>query len=688
MKLAPISVFVLLLTLTGSAEAQTSFQEWLAFETPRNLARLHAEPDLGRLPAGLVVRQPLRIFADSTGRQVIVGQVDNIGTTAIVFPRVEVTFFGWSGSVIGVAGAQIFCPAIARLDATHAVVDVLPVGGSGFFKIWSDVQASAVARSTLSTTAYFAKNGLNPVFSAAAVETTPSGPSTTFAGKLRNFGPMTIYHSIAAAAGFRNGAIADVTVSVPSGAAVDDGCGEISRTGAAAGDEAPLLFQFSSAVDRIGLTAARWEEIGAFPATLAVADGGGDVPVTIVRKCGWAGSSQAGWIRGNETRTPSSVYHASLTIDPNPLSAIRTSTARFADIVLPVTQQAAGTCQFVFDRHVIAPARGAIEYVAVQTQPGCSWDVRRDPSQGDWISLSPHATVGPGIFVVAIDPNPHAAPRRQQFTVLGQSLEILQAGRTNSAWFNAWFGSSLGLLFQHDDGRLFAWSSFGPFDGFERVTNPGAIADPEWKVAGTADFNADGHSDILWQRSDGGLMAWLMEDAQLVEERPLSPGSVADTDWRIACVGDLDRDGRADLIWQHQDGRLAVWEMDGVTRRHGFLLTPGQIADLDWKISGCGDFNQDGWLDLIWRNQRDGRVSVWFMNGSTLVDGQVFATVDEMDWQLGGVGDLDDDGWPDLLWRHTDGRVSVWLMNGLTVRDGSLLTLTMPDRGWRLAAPK
>ena len=235
MKLSPISVFALIIALTGSAEAQTSFQQWSALEMPRNLARLQAEPDLGRLPVGLVVRQPVRTFADATGRRVIVGQVDNVGSTAIVFPRVEATFFDWTGRMIGTSGAQVFSPAIARLAATHAIVDVLPAGGSGFFKIWSDEQASVVARYTLSTTAYFAKNGLNPVFSAVTVEPARAGLSTTIAGRIRNLGPLTIYRSVVAAAGLRDGAIYDVAVTAPAGTAIDDGCGEISRTGAAAG---------------------------------------------------------------------------------------------------------------------------------------------------------------------------------------------------------------------------------------------------------------------------------------------------------------------------------------------------------------------------------------------------------------------------------------------------------------------
>lgn len=686
MKLFRLSVFALIVGLTGSAEAQTSFQEWYALEMPRNLARLHAEPDLGQLPSGLVVRYPVRVFADATGRQIIVGQVDNVSSTAIVFPRVEATFFDRTGRILGTSGAQVFSPAIARLAATHAVVDVLPPGATGFFKIWSDEQYAAVARSALSTTAYFAKNGLNPVFSAVTVEADRAGPATEIAGRIHNLGPLTIYQSIVAAAGFRDGAIYDVAVTAPVGSTIDDGCGQPSRTGTGAGVTMPVLFQFSTAVERIGATAAVWEEIGTFPAVLAVSDGGGDIPVTIVRKCGWNGSSQAEWIRGNETQTPSGLYHASLTVDPNPLSTIRTSTAKFSDIILPVLQQAAGTCKFGIDPRVIAPAEATTQYVAVQTQAGCSWQVRRDASQGPWISLSEHADVGSGVFLLNIDPNPHAAPRRQQFFVLGQWLEVMQAGKTNGAWFDAWFASSLGLLFQHDDGRLLAWSSTGGFDGVERVINPSSV-DPEWKVTGTADFNADGESDILWQRSDGRLNVWLMQNAQLLSEQPLMPGAV-ESGYRVSCVGDLNRDGQADLIWQHRDGRVAAWLMDGLTRREGFLLTPGAIADVDWQIAGCGDFNQDGWLDVIWRNQRDGRVSAWLMNGATRVSGQVFASVADVGWTLGGVGDLDDDGWPDLFWHHSDGRVSVWLMNGLTVRDGSLLSLTMPEPGWRLVAPK
>ena len=40
-------------------------------------------------------------------------------------------------------------------------------------------------------------------------------------------------------------------------------------------------------------------------------------------------------------------------------------------------------------------------------------------------------------------------------------------------------------------------------------TNPG----PAWHVKGTGDFNGDGHADILWQNDNGSVAIWLMNAA-------------------------------------------------------------------------------------------------------------------------------------------------------------------------------
>jgi hypothetical protein len=48
---------------------------------------------------------------------------------------------------------------------------------------------------------------------------------------------------------------------------------------------------------------------------------------------------------------------------------------------------------------------------------------------------------------------------------------------------------------------------------------------------------------------------------------------------------DVDRDGMTDLLWQHTvTGEIAVWLMNGPTLRTTLLTTPGQLADLAWRI--------------------------------------------------------------------------------------------------------
>ncbi len=39
---------------------------------------------------------------------------------------------------------------------------------------------------------------------------------------------------------------------------------------------------------------------------------------------------------------------------------------------------------------------------------------------------------------------------------------------------------------------------------------------------------------------------------------------------------------------------------------------------MDWTIQGVGDFNGDGKSDILWRHA-SGDISIWFMNGTSLV---------------------------------------------------------------------
>ena len=110
----------------------------------------------------------------------------------------------------------------------------------------------------------------------------------------------------------------------------------------------------------------------------------------------------------------------------------------------------------------------------------------------------------------------------------------------------------------------------------------------DWKIAGTADFNGDGKSDLLLRNDDGTVAQW-----QLNDTIPGGGGGVtvsgsfvgtATTDWKISGTGDFNGDGNADILWRNDNGGVAEWQMNGST-----VLSAGStslpFADPSWKVT-------------------------------------------------------------------------------------------------------
>jgi hypothetical protein len=58
---------------------------------------------------------------------------------------------------------------------------------------------------------------------------------------------------------------------------------------------------------------------------------------------------------------------------------------------------------------------------------------------------------------------------------------------------------------------------------------------------------------------------------------------VADLNWDIGGTGDFDSDGQTDILWRNgATGENAVWLMNGTNLTQGVLTTP--VADLNWQI--------------------------------------------------------------------------------------------------------
>lgn len=206
------------------------------------------------------------------------------------------------------------------------------------------------------------------------------------------------------------------------------------------------------------------------------------------------------------------------------------------------------------------------------------------------------------------------------------------------------------------------------------------------------DLNGDKHSDLLWRNvAQGWISAWFMNGSAVTKGLYLTPNQVADTSWRVAAMADFNGDGKLDIIWQNDaQGWVSVWFMNGTTMAGAQYLTPNQVADTNWKIVSAADFNGDGKPDLLWWNQSTGMLSVWLMNGTQLIRG-VYLTpnqVADTNWVPVGTGDFNGDGKPDILWRNkSNGMLAVWLMNGLQLMKGVYLSPNqVSDTNWEIRA--
>ena len=231
------------------------------------------------------------------------------------------------------------------------------------------------------------------------------------------------------------------------------------------------------------------------------------------------------------------------------------------------------------------------------------------------------------------------------------------------------------IVWRNDNGAVTDWlaTSNGALVGND--ANLFTPVPTSWQVVGTGDFNGDGRSDLLWRNDNGTVTDWLANarggfagnDANLFTLIPAS--------WHVVATGDVNGDGRADVVWRNDDGRVTDWLG---TTSGGFVSNDGaamQSVSGDWNIVGAGDINGDGRADLIWRND-NGAVTQWLANSAGgFASAQLPVTNVPVSWQLVSAGDYNGDHRTDLLWRNDSGTLTDWLgqANGTFVsNDGNL----------------
>ncbi len=171
------------------------------------------------------------------------------------------------------------------------------------------------------------------------------------------------------------------------------------------------------------------------------------------------------------------------------------------------------------------------------------------------------------------------------------------------------------------------------------------------------DFNGDGKQDVTYLNPSNGTV-----NVYLSTGSTFQGGTWNFTPWctnATVRVGDVDGDGKSDLLCRASGGTISV------ARSTGSSLTGGNAWISSWCVSGqfdIADFNGDGKQDLSC-HPTDGSTKIALSTGSTFLD--------QGNWVTGycatgtfGTGDFNGDGKQDLYCHPSDGTTQVALSTG------------------------
>src|SRR5262249_60828543 len=126
----------------------------------------------------------------------------------------------------------------------------------------------------------------------------------------------------------------------------------------------------------------------------------------------------------------------------------------------------------------------------------------------------------------------------------------------------------------------------------------------------------------------------------------------ATSDWSIVGTGDFDGDGFGDILWYNAKAgpQIVVWLTNGTSVIGGGSRFAGFSPPV-----ATGDFNGDGKTDIVWYDPSNGDVLIWLMDVATVIGSGVPGSM-TTDWAMCGTGDFNGDGKSRRLWRNNTTR--------------------------------
>jgi hypothetical protein len=269
------------------------------------------------------------------------------------------------------------------------------------------------------------------------------------------------------------------------------------------------------------------------------------------------------------------------------------------------------------------------------------------------------------------DPNVSGCAMDRFLAPIAPAGQVTVTGAFARAVGGDFDGNGLGdLLAQGGSGSV----SLGLNSGAAFQTQTVFASATDWKVVGVGNFDRVGNPDVVWQHPSGLVLLWALNTSATPQTSYLFAGATA---WRIAAVADVDRDTFPDLVWQDPSGQVLVWYMTGSTVRSTQFLW---ASSSEYRLAAMGDLNGDGNADVIWQAP-SGQVVLWLMQGTTRLSSFIIFN-GATSWRVLALADVDGNGRSDLVWGGPASHLTVWSMNAAQATGFLYVTL---GSQWQIA---
>ena len=193
----------------------------------------------------------------------------------------------------------------------------------------------------------------------------------------------------------------------------------------------------------------------------------------------------------------------------------------------------------------------------------------------------------------------------------------------------------------------------------------------------------------MFFQPEGGLVAaGLLGQGNRVDVSPLSLSSPGDPRWKLVGAARIGQAARAEVYFQHPEGWIAFWRLEGLVVRSVSVLQSGRGASrlLDRPILGLADMDADGTADIlvdggIVGDQR--RLTVHpIREGERQIPYDLELGAGTAGWRVVGGGDVDADGRAEVLLQSPDGLIGAVWLTGTRADRLELLAETSVGTGW------